>query len=402
MSAAPGLGTSQSRTPLRVAQVIGNLEWGGTQELLVYLAERQRVERLELRVFVLSEPVDTPYAARLERVGVPVTHLRRGAGGLPGLVHRLATEFRGCGVQLAHAHLRLANTVAPPAGRLAGVPVLGGLHLPPPGPGRRARLLGLAEAQALRRAASGVIACSESVASGNRARLGGLSLATLPNPAPPPPDLSEIERRRRSGRVPGDPARFLVVGRLSPEKDVDTVLRAAGRLAQRGVPFELGIAGEGACRAALEHCAQALALRDHVRFLGARADVPELLSRHDVYVSASRAEGLSIALLEAMSHALPVIATPAGSAFAVVDGSVGRRVLQGDPEALARAMTELAGDPVLRAELGRAGRARVLRSYRVEDWSAALRRLYSKTLEGDFPGETGPAPHRAAVPAGED
>lgn len=34
MSAAPGLGASQPLTPLRVAQVIGNLEWGGTQELL--------------------------------------------------------------------------------------------------------------------------------------------------------------------------------------------------------------------------------------------------------------------------------------------------------------------------------------------------------------------------------
>ena len=74
----------------------------------------------------------------------------------------------------------------------------------------------------------------------------------------------------------------------------------------------------------------------------------------------------------------------------------------GFPESLARAMTVLAGDPALRAELGRAGRARVLRSYRVENWSAALRRLYRKTLEGDFPGETRPAPHRAAAPAGED
>ncbi|MCT4373474.1 glycosyltransferase family 4 protein, partial [Yangia mangrovi] len=207
-----------------------------------------------------------------------------------------------------------------------------------------------------------------------------------------PPALAGIVHRRAAGRAPGDPARFLVVGRLSPEKDVDTVLWAAARLAQRGMPFELSIAGEGACRAVLEQRTRTLALRNHVRFLGARADVPELLSRHDVYVSASRAEGLSIALLEAMSHALPVIATPAGSAFSVVDGSVGRRVQPGDPEALARAMTELAADPVLRAELGRAARARVLRSYRVEDWSAALRRLYRKTLEGDFSAATDLAP----------
>ncbi|MCT4370685.1 hypothetical protein CLG85_010275, partial [Yangia mangrovi] len=84
MSAAPPFGAGPSLTPLQVAQVIGNLEWGGTQELLVYLAERQRIERLALRVFVLSDPVDTPYAARLERAGVPVSYLRRGAGGAAG------------------------------------------------------------------------------------------------------------------------------------------------------------------------------------------------------------------------------------------------------------------------------------------------------------------------------
>ncbi|SDF97973.1 glycosyltransferase [Alloyangia pacifica] len=382
---APGL------PPLRVAQVIGNLEWGGTQELLVYLAERQRIERLALRVFVLSGPVETPYAARLESAGVPVSYLRRGAGGMPGLVRQLAEALRRCGAQLVHAHLRLANTIAPPAGRLCGLPVLGGLHLPPPGPDRRARLRGLLEAQALRRAATGAIACSESVASGNRARLGTLPLVTLPNPAPPPPDLATVEVARADGRAPDAPARFLVVGRLSPEKDVDTVLWAAARLAARAVPFHLSIAGDGESRAALEERARDLALRDQVSFLGPRDDVPGLLCRHDAYVSASRAEGLSIALLEAMSYALPVVATPAGSAFSVVDASVGRRVMPGDPEALATAMAELALDPALRSRLGRAGRARVLRSYRVEDWSAALRRLYRNTIEGDFRASTGRA-----------
>lgn len=370
--------------PLRVAQVIGNLHWGGTQELLVYLAGLQREAGLALRVIVLSPPSATPYAERLKHAGAEVCYLPKGLGGTAGQVLRLAAALKSGGAQLVHAHLRLANTLAPLAGRLAGVPVLGGLHLPPPAPGRHAR----AESLSLRGGACGAIACAESVATQNRARLGALPIAVVPNPAPPPPALPDVLARRRRDQDQNAVTRFLVVGRLSPEKGVGTVLDAARLLAGRGVAFHLSIVGEGAARAALE--AQAAGLERHVHFMGARDDVPELLDRHDVYVSASHAEGLSIALLEAMSHALPPIATPAGSAFSVLDQSTGRRVAPGDASALASAMAELVGNTELRTKLGLAARARVLRSHRVEDWSASLARHYRHGLAGGFSTRNAP------------
>ncbi|NDW00503.1 glycosyltransferase [Salipiger sp. PrR002] len=375
---------------LRVAQVIGNLQWGGTQELLVYLAECQARAGLALRVYVLSPPCATPYADRLRQAGAEVRFVPKGRGGAAGQVLRLARALRRGGIQLAHAHLRLANTLTPPAGALAGVPVLGGLHLPHPGGGYHAR----AESLALRGLARGAIACADSVASDNRPRLGALPIAVVPNPAPPPPDLSAVLARRAEGRTAEVPARFLVVGRLSPEKGVGTVIEAARLLAGQGAAFRLSIVGDGAARGALE--ARAAGLEGHVSFLGARDDVPELLARHDIYLSASRAEGLSIALLEAMSHALPAIATPAGSAFSVLDDTTGRRVPPGDAAALAAAMAELAADAVLRQRLGLAARARVLRAHRVEDWSAALARHYRRVVAGDF--RPGGAPRGSPYP----
>ncbi|WIY24326.1 glycosyltransferase family 4 protein [Parasedimentitalea psychrophila] len=377
-----GLRDCKNEVRLSVAQVIGNLNWGGTQELLVYLAQRQQQEGLRLQVFVLSAPSETPYADRLIAENAPVTYLPRGRGGLVSQIRCLARELTQSGVQLVHAHLRMANTVAPPAGALVGLPVLGGLHLPSPGLAWRARLRGLAESWSLRLASGGAVACAASVGSDNRRRLGDLPIAVVPNPAPEALDIARVEALRAASRASVDPVRFLVVGRLSPEKGLDVILKAARRLAERDMSFRLSIVGDGTEKGFLQDLACELRLEDTVVFHGASPDVPRLLATHDIYLSASRVEGMSISLLEAMAHAMPAIVTPAGGAFALIDETVGRRVPPEDPEAIARAMEELAMDGALRRALGRAAYDRVSNSHRVEDWSGALCDLYRQMLTG--------------------
>jgi glycosyltransferase involved in cell wall biosynthesis len=98
-----------------------------------------------------------------------------------------------------------------------------------------------------------------------------------------------------------------------------------------------------------------------VCFLGWREDVPDLLDASDLSVLPSlEAEALPYSILEAMGHALPVVATDvAGVPEAIAHGESGYVVPPSDARALAAAIGELLASPERRAAFGAAGRARV-------------------------------------------
>lgn len=114
---------------------------------------------------------------------------------------------------------------------------------------------------------------------------------------------------RPTPRRPG-PVRVICTRHLRPLYGCDLILRAAGRLAERGVPFELMFAGAGDLQARLEREAGRLRLSDRVVFRGGyeSAELPRLLADADVYVSASKSDGTSLSLLEAMAAGVfPVV-----------------------------------------------------------------------------------------------
>src|SRR5207253_10486932 len=136
----------------------------------------------------------------------------------------------------------------------------------------------------------------------------------------------------------------VMVARMSPEKDAESLVRAAALAARQLPAFRLEVAGDGACLPALKQLAAGLALGDHVRFLGEVRDVPALLARASLFVLPSQTEGISLTILEAMARGLPVVATCVGGNPEVVeDGRTGLLVPPRDPEALARGILRLAG-----------------------------------------------------------
>lgn len=147
--------------------------------------------------------------------------------------------------------------------------------------------------------------------------------------------------------------RIVAVGTLKRLKGFDVLLRALAPLQGGGFRFELLIAGEGPERDSLRYLASSLGLADSVRFLGEISDVPALLSHAQLAVHASRSEGLSNAILEAMAEKLPVIATAVGGTpEIIVDGVSGLLVPPDDPPALANAVKRLSADPQLRGRMG--------------------------------------------------
>ena len=102
-----------------------------------------------------------------------------------------------------------------------------------------------------------------------------------------------------------------------------------------------------------------LALGERFQFLGQRDDVLELLAGADAFVLASLHEGLPVALMEATSVGLPIVASSVGGVPQVLeDGVDALLVPPGDPGSLADAMKRLASDPELRARLGRQAKLR--------------------------------------------
>jgi glycosyltransferase involved in cell wall biosynthesis len=216
-------------------------------------------------------------------------------------------------------------------------------------------------------------------------RRGGFTgrLAVIPQMGVDPerfrPD--PVARARSRARIGVTGADFVVgfVGRLVPEKGVHTLIEAAGRLPRS----RLLLVGDGPEREALAHRAAERGLAERVSFVGEvpSPDVPGWMVAMDCLVLPSRTaprwkEQFGRALVEAMACAVPVVGTDSGEIPRVI-GEAGTVVPEGDGAELARAIGALEAAPEVRAELGRRGRVRVLRSFtqdRVADATVAFYR----------------------------
>lgn len=207
-------------------------------------------------------------------------------------------------------------------------------------------------------------------------------------PASPAPES------RRAARLdlglPEDACVIAVLGRLSPEKGHSLLMRALAGLGAEGASIVAVFAGEGPLRAALEAERDRLGLPDHVRFLGFLRDVRNVLCASDLLALPSRAEAFPMALLEAMSHGLPVVATRVGGVTELVnDAAVGWTVPPDDPLAMRAAIREAATNPAERRRRGAAARARVQSHFSVDRMVEETLRVYTAEegpMSGNKPG----------------
>jgi len=189
-------------------------------------------------------------------------------------------------------------------------------------------------------------------------------------------DTRRFRPARRAEKTPREVLRIGAVGRLVEEKDYPTLLQAFALLKERGVPFEGVIVGDGPLAPQLKEQAQALGL-DNVQFLGRREDVPEIMRELDIYVLASKSEGMPIAVLEAMATALPIVSTAVDAVPEVIVHDVnGILVEKGNPAALAAGLERALSDPELRRRLGQVALTDVRALFSIENTT----QLYAEYL----------------------
>jgi glycosyltransferase involved in cell wall biosynthesis len=201
--------------------------------------------------------------------------------------------------------------------------------------------------------------------SGMRALAGPRSvmLVTGEGSKPPAPGLhwifaTALSRREIDGipivsqRGLSSPPQLVYLGRLSPEKGVEVLIRALTIIRDKGLcPLpQITLAGDGPQRAALESLVAELGCGRMVRFAGqlTRSEMSTLLHQSDFCVQASLTEGFSKAWLDAMAHGLPVLASNVGAAAAVIgaDGTRGWLAPPGDAETLARKLQFILTDNI--------------------------------------------------------
>jgi glycosyltransferase involved in cell wall biosynthesis len=165
--------------------------------------------------------------------------------------------------------------------------------------------------------------------------------------------------------------RAVFVGRLAPEKGIDTLIAAWPQVTSRFPAAQLVLAGEGRELAALDNQARSLGLTigpgQSVEFAGLVGEPALALRQADLFVLPSREEGMSIALLEAMALGIPIVASLIpGNLRLIEDGVHGRLVPPEGPAALARTIIEQWEHLAQATEMGFAARARVEREFSIQ------------------------------------
>jgi glycosyltransferase involved in cell wall biosynthesis len=332
---------------IRIAHVTQQLDMGGMEKLLVEFARHVDRSRFDLRFVSLTTRGGV--ADEIESCGWPATALGKPSGLRPTLTLRLCRLFRQWKIDLVHTHNRAPLIYAGMAARLARVRGL--VHT------RHGQNFGESGRQTalfrlLSLAADRVVCVSRDAAHlSTRQGLRPDRLVQVWNGI-------DLARFSFTGPNMGGPA--VMVGRMSPEKDPATLLRATALVVRQMPSFQLVLAGDGPCQPSLISLIEELDLSMHVRLLGEVRDIPTLLARASLLVLPSISEGISLTILEAMARGLPVVATKVGgNPEVVINGETGWLVPPRCPGELAAAILRVYCDPESGRRMGLAGRRRV-------------------------------------------
>jgi glycosyltransferase involved in cell wall biosynthesis len=176
---------------------------------------------------------------------------------------------------------------------------------------------------------------------------------------------------------------FLVgsVARFAEQKAHFCMLEAAKHVNQIDPSVRFVFVGDGPLRSLIEKKARDLELENQVLLLGQRADIHEIYSALDAFILPSLWEGFPIALVEAMSSGLPIIASDLGGIAEALGEQAGIRIPPGDSKSLARAILNLRANPTRASQLGKLARQRAVNHFSLPVIVEQYLQLYESALK---------------------
>ena len=372
------LNTTMSRTregdqrlgevPIHVCHVSVSLNTGGLERILAGISQTSDRSRYKHAFVALRE--EGRFAEEIRQTGASVVTMK--CKNRIAMIGELRNYFRSRKVDIVHTHNTFPHLYGTLAARWAKVPiVVNTRHGQRAGHGWKSRFLFRMASRWVNR----IVAVSDDAAN-LCVQADGLSKSKVTR------IWNGIDASQFSFRGPSADPIAVTVGRLVPEKDLATLIRAIS-LASGSIPnLRLKIVGEGPSRPELERLTRELGMESQIDFVGEIRDVSTSLEKSGFYVSSSLTEGISLTLLEAMSVGLPVIATRVGGNPEVVaEPETGLLVEASNPQALAGAIVSLCRRSDRWYEMGVAARKRVVDSFGVERMVEGYQELYQSLLD---------------------
>ena len=337
--------------PRRISFLITELDHGGAERALVRIVTGLDRRLWEPRVISLSDR--GPLAEPLEAAGVPVTAIGAGRIRSPAGFWRATVGLTRCLEEQQPAVLQTflfhANIAGRLAARRAGVPaVVSGIRVAE----KRGRWR-LKVDRWTERFVDRHVCVSQSVADFSM-RESGLSeskVVVIPNGV----DMDRFAAAKPANLlpfgVPQDARTILSVGRLDGQKNPLGLLRSFASIAEAHPQAHLLFVGHGPEEGALRVAIAEAKLESRVYLAGWQADIPGIMRACDLFVLASKWEGMPNVLLEAGAAEIPVVSTRVeGAEEIITSGESGVLVGISQPAELAAAMSESLGDPATAKE----------------------------------------------------
>ncbi len=189
----------------------------------------------------------------------------------------------------------------------------------------------------------------------------------------------------RKERMCGDTMNIGTVKTLRHVYGIDLLIRAFAQVVQK-LPTQkisLTIVGDGPEKENLIQLAESLGVLNKIHFMApvSQTELVEVLHTFDIAVFLSRSESFGVAVLEASSTGLPVVVSKTGGLTEVVDdGITGFHVQPGNIDAATEKIVQLLQDESLRQRMGKAGRDKVIRKYKLQDTLISICQLYQEDL----------------------
>jgi glycosyltransferase involved in cell wall biosynthesis len=356
---------------IHVLEMLGNAIVGGMETYVMRLI--QNLPRDQFAITVMF-PWENEMADRMRDLGVDVFVTPMPENPPWSGIQMTSALIKAHNVDVVHAHLPNAHLLAGLAGKLTGCPVVSTIH------GRQLTTLDLEVHRTAGTHLSAV--CRQTYFHALGLGVHPSQLHFIPNGVDTRVFTTQRERQgplRRSLGISPDATLVAQVGRLSPEKGPDVFLRAALAIKQAAPQAQFALIGDGPLRAEMQALIERFELQGTVHMPGLLADMSAVYAELDMVVSASRSEAMPLAMMEAMSCGLPVIATRVGGVPDLIQhGKTGWLVGDGDFDAIARHVIDLADKPVERAAMGERARSRMVANFSLDESVKATVQLLSR------------------------
>jgi glycosyltransferase involved in cell wall biosynthesis len=376
--------------PLRVLSVIGQLMVGGAETYLTRIAQTIRQHNIEMEIVALDRVGQR--LTELEQAGIIVHGTPFGTRVPKSNTLRLLKTIdsirhivRRGRFDIVHTYLFWSDILGVTGARLAGCRRII--------VGRRALHAWIHDPKALfhgleqftNTLANEVIANSEA---GLRDAIAHERF--LPRIRTVIYNGIDVSAYEPTGSSTSGPLRMVTVGALAQRKGQEYAIEALKLVDASGVDARLVLVGSGKDEAMLRGVAGESGVGERITFAGEHPDPRPFLGSADVFLLPSRQEGFSNAILEAMACGLPVIATDVGgNAEAIVNHRGGLIVEPQNPEALASAINQMAGNRAALQTMGRFNRERVVERFSLEASAQNLADWYFRRASAVGSGSLG-------------